>query len=50
MSEKMLFADGFEAAFLGIGTQFNSDVAVYDRDLVLLELCAQGMSYTEALE
>lgn len=33
----MLFADRFEAAFLGIGTQFNSEVAVYDRDLVLLE-------------
>lgn len=27
-----LFADGFENALIGIGTQFNTDLAVYDYD------------------
>jgi len=49
MSEDTLFADGFEAAFLGIGVQFNRELAIYDRQKcveILME--RDGMDEDEA--
>ena len=50
--EDMLLADGFEAAFIGIGERCGQpDVAVYDRDKCLEILQSdQGMRYEEAEE
>jgi len=47
----VLFADGLEAAFVGLGQQFNRHVAVYDLDAVLELLCRRdGMGYDDAQE
>ncbi len=46
----LLFADGFEQAFVGIGTQFNTFVAVYDLKKAIAVLVEKGMAYDEALE
>jgi hypothetical protein len=46
-----LFADGFEGALIGIGQQFNADVAVYDWDkCVEILMTRDGMTHEEALE
>ena len=47
----VLFADGLEDAFVGLGQQFNRQVAVYDLDLVVeLLMRRDGLSYDDAHE
>lgn len=47
----VLLADGFEDAFVGFGEQFNTPVAVYDREECLNILMRQGdMTVEEAEE
>jgi len=47
----ILFADGLEDALIGIGTQFNKRVAVYDTEAVLAILMERdGMTYEDARE
>jgi hypothetical protein len=48
--EEVLLADGFERAFLGIGTQFGRQLAVYDRTACINILINQGMEPEEAEE
>ena len=47
--ETVLLADGFEEAFLGIGWQFRTPVAVYDKPLCIKKLM-KDMSREEAEE
>lgn len=49
MDENVLLADGFEEALIGIALQFNTSIAVYDRDKCI-EILAREMSYEEAVE
>ncbi len=47
----VLLADGFESAFVGIGTQFNRQIAIYDYDLCIATLVDRdGMDPDEAVE
>jgi hypothetical protein len=47
----VLFADGLEDAFVGMGQQFNRHVAVYDLDRIIEVLMRRdGMSYDDAQE
>jgi hypothetical protein len=39
--ENILFADGFEEAFIGIGQQFNTRFAVYDRAKCIEIMCRE---------
>jgi hypothetical protein len=50
MSDKIMLADGFEEAFIGIGQQFSRHYAVYDRDICIKVLMKDGMSEDEAEE
>ena len=43
----MLTANGFEKAFIGVGTQFNKEVAVYDKNKCI-DILAEDMSIDEA--
>ena len=43
MTEPVLFADGFDGALIGLGTQFTQPVAVYDLDKCREILAAQGV-------
>ena len=45
----MLIANGFEKAFIGVGTQFNKEVAVYDKSKCI-DILAEDMSHDEAHE
>tara|TARA_R110002020_G_scaffold243394_1_gene456878 strand:+ start:1002 stop:1220 length:219 start_codon:yes stop_codon:yes gene_type:complete len=45
----MLTANGFEEAFIGIGIQFNKEVAVYNRDKCI-EILSKDMTFDEAEE
>jgi hypothetical protein len=48
---KALFADGFDEAFLGMGRQFNKDIAVYDYNKCLDILIERdGMDVLDAIE
>lgn len=47
--EKILLADGFEDAFIGIGRQFGKPIAVYDR-VKCIEILMEDMSEIEAEE
>ena len=51
-SESILLADGFEAAFVGVGSQFsNEPVAIYDRAKCLAILMERdGMTEEESEE
>ena len=49
-SEGPLFADGFRDALIGIGYQFNQQVAIYDYAKCVYVLERQGMTREEALE
>jgi hypothetical protein len=49
-NEEILIADGFEDAFLGIAYQFNTPIAIYDKNKCIQILCDDGSSYEEALE
>lgn len=46
----ILLADGLDEAFIGIGWQFNTPFAVYDRDKCIEILESQGMTPEEAQE
>ena len=46
----ILLADGLDEAFIGIGWQFNTPLAVYDRDKCMEILESQGMTPEEAQE
>lgn len=46
----ILLADGLDEAFIGIGWQFNTPLAVYDRDKCMEILVSQGMTPEEAQE
>ena len=47
----VLFADGLEDAFVGLGQQFNRHVAVYDLDRIIEVLMRRdGLSYDDAQE
>jgi hypothetical protein len=49
--EETVYAAGFDAAFIGLGTQFNKDLAVYDFEKCIDILMGRdGMSYDEAIE
>jgi hypothetical protein len=46
-----LLANGFEAALIGVGTQFNTDVAVYDfQDCINVLIERDGMMPEDAYE
>ncbi len=50
LNPEALRADNFEDALIGIGTQFNMALAVYDWE-ECVELCIKdGMEYDEAVE
>lgn len=44
------FADGFDDALIGIGTQFNTLIAVYDYNACVRILQDGGMSYEDAID
>lgn len=46
----VLLADGLESAFIGIGYQFNTPIAVYSRNRVLKHFENEGMSPEDAIE
>jgi hypothetical protein len=46
----ILLADGLDEAFIGIGWQFNTPIAMYDRDKCIEILESQGMTPEEAQE
>lgn len=51
MDGDTLYADGFEAALIGVGTQFTQPLAVYDWDKCVEILMARdGMTADEAME
>lgn len=50
MNEEILYANGFEKAFLGIGVQFNKRFAIYDYEKCLEILMEDGMTDEEAIE
>lgn len=51
MSDMIMMADGFEDAFIGIGTQFNRHFAIYDREACIKVLMDRdGMSEEDAEE
>jgi len=47
---EILLADGFEEALIGVDRQFNTYLAVYDRDKCIEILVAGGMSHEDAEE
>jgi hypothetical protein len=47
--EGVLTAVGFDEAFVGIGVQFNTPVAVYDY-AKRIEILSESMDYEEAVE
>ena len=49
-SEGTLYADGFKDALIGVGYQFNQQVAIYDYAECVHILERQGMTREEALE
>ena len=47
----ILLADGFDSAFIGIGSRCGQpDVAVYDAEKCIESLVSDGMEYEEAIE
>lgn len=51
MDDDTLYAKGFEAALIGVGTQFTQPLAVYDWDKCVEILVARdGMTADEAME
>jgi hypothetical protein len=47
--DKTLYADGLDEALLGVGTQFNRQIAVYSKNKVL-DILQRDMSLEEAEE
>lgn len=51
MSDAIIYADGFEDALLGIGVQFDKNLAIYDFTMcVNILIDRDGMSHEEAVE
>ncbi|MBC41424.1 MAG: hypothetical protein CML19_04220 [Pusillimonas sp.] len=49
--EGLLVADGFEAAFIGVGRQFNKPVAIYDREKCIdILITRDNMDFEQAEE
>jgi len=49
--EETIYFNGFDEALLGLGTQFNRDIAVYDFEkCVDILMSRDDMSYDEAVE
>jgi hypothetical protein len=48
--ESFLLADGLEEAFIGIGYQFNTPIAIYSYSKAIQCLINQGMEWDEAVE
>ena len=49
--EGMLFADGYDEAFIGLGWRFHDGpVAVYDREKMMEMLMEEGSSFDDAME
>ena len=48
--ESFLLADGLEEAFIGIGYQFNTPIAIYSKKKAIQCLIDQGMDEEQALE
>jgi hypothetical protein len=48
--ESVLLADGLEDAFIGIAYQFNTAIAIYDKQKCIDIFVNDGMSYEEANE
>ena len=48
--ESVMFADGLEEAFIGIGYQFHSPVALYSKNKAIQCLIDQGMDEEQAHE
>ena len=46
----LLFADGHDNAILGIARQFNKTSVLYDKNIVIQNLMADGMTDEEAVE
>lgn len=46
----LLFADGHDNAILGLARQFNKTSVLYDKNKVIENLMADGMTGEEALE
>ena len=47
--ETIILADGFEDAFIGVGRQFNTPFAIYDRGFCI-DILMEDMSNEEAEE
>lgn len=48
--ESCLFADGLEEAFIGIGYQTTTPLAIYSTKKVIACLMKQGMDFNSAME
>jgi hypothetical protein len=48
--DAVLFADGLEDAFIGIGYQFHRPIAIYSQKKVIEGYEKDGMTYDEASE
>lgn len=48
--QDILIADGFEEAFIGVAEQFNTSIAVFDKQKCIDILMKQDMSFGDAHE
>jgi copper oxidase (laccase) domain-containing protein len=48
--EELVFADGFDEAIIGVAQVHGAEVVVYDEELVIQALMADGLDDTEARE
>lgn len=48
--ESVVFADGLEEAFIGIGYQFHTPIALYSKNKAIQCLIDQGMDEEQAYE
>jgi hypothetical protein len=48
--ESVVFADGLEKAFIGIGYQFNDPIAIYSKSKTIQCFIKEGMDEEQALE
>jgi hypothetical protein len=48
--ESVVFADGLEEAFIGIGYQFNTPIAIYSKSKTIQRFIGEGMDEEQAYE
>jgi hypothetical protein len=48
--ESVMFADGLEEAFIGIGYQFNDPIAIYSKSKAIQCFIGEGMDEEQAYE